>query len=176
MNASTLTHPSRPSGSAEAWARRRWLTFILAIFVAQAALWVVALWLVSDDPSHAIVSDYDERALRWDEHLRKRQASAALGWSADLAVDADAGTERPLLVTLTDAEGQPISDAEVELTLFHQARAAERTTVSAASVGEGRYVATVPMARPGKWRIELVARRGEAELVLGQTHVVQPEG
>jgi hypothetical protein len=69
--------------SNEPSARRRWVAVIVGFFAAQAALWTWAIVTVSSDPSHAIVANYDARALDWDA----RRASAALGWNATVEVD-----------------------------------------------------------------------------------------
>jgi nitrogen fixation protein FixH len=163
------------SKNAETRARRRWVAFVVGIFASQAALWVFAIALVASDSSHAIVSDYDRRALDWDENVRRRQSSAALGWSAEISVETRLGHDGHVLaVKLADAQALPISDAEVEVTVFHQAKAAERTTLRLHADGRGGYEAVAPMTRSGKWRLELLARHAGHELVLDRMHAVEP--
>jgi nitrogen fixation protein FixH len=159
-----MTHEVRHRD--EIRARRRWLTFIVGIFVAQAALWAYAITLVASDASHAVVSEYDQRALDWDRHMQRRQRSAALGWSASIAIEPGPGEDRVIVVGLADARARPIPDAEVEVALFHQARASERITLLLRPDGHGRYHGVAPMTHDGHWRFELLARRGEDELVL----------
>jgi nitrogen fixation protein FixH len=169
-----MTAPTRDR--TETRARRRWTTFVVGIFVSQAALWIFAITLVASDTSHAIVSNYDERALKWDDHVDKQRHSMALGWSASVALEGGAAENgRVLVVTLTDADARPISDADVEVTLFHQARAAERTRLLLRPDGHGSYAAVASMTRPGKWRLELRARRGMDELILDETHAIEHE-
>ena len=167
-----MNAPTRPV-AAETRARRRWMAFVVGIFVSQAALWAFAITLVASDESHAIVSDYDERALEWDDHVRRRKDSAALGWSAVVELEPTSDETPLLVVELADAHAQPIADAEVEVTLFHQARAAERTRLSLLPDGAGRYASLAPMTRSGKWRLELQARRGNDELVVERMHVIE---
>jgi nitrogen fixation protein FixH len=163
--------------STETWARRRWLAFIVGIFIFQAALWVFAISLVASDASHAVVSDYDQRALDWDRHLHRRQRSAALGWSASIAVEPGpvTGEDRLIVIGLEDASALPVDDARVELTLFHQARASERRTITLQPIGLGRYEGLAPMNQGGKWRFELLARRGEDELVVERVQALHLE-
>lgn len=165
-------HPrGKERNTVETWARRRWMGFVVGVFVAQATLWGVALWLVGSDESHAIVSDYDQRALDWDAHVQARARSAALGWTASVTVDPRASDQegRVLSVELDDRDGRPISDAVVEASIFHQARATERTTIALEPRGPGGYAGLAPMTRAGKWRVELSARRGGDELLLERT-------
>jgi nitrogen fixation protein FixH len=166
-----LVSKKRTRENAEKWARRRWLTFIVGLFVCQAGLWAFAITVVAGDTSHAIVSDYDQRALDWDRHMQRRQRSAALGWGASIVVEPAVldGGQRMVVVELTDARGRPIDDAEVELTLFHQARASQRSSVVLRSDGTGRYRGVASIDRDGKWRFELLARSGADELVLERT-------
>lgn len=164
----TSSHAPAIQPRAEVRARRRWLAFIVGIFVFQGVLWSGAIWLVSNDPSHAVVVDYDQRALAWDEHMQRVRQSSRLGWSA--AFDVEGGQIR---VRLVDAQQNPVDDAEVRLTLFHQARAAERTTLTLFADGEGNYTAAAPVRHAGKWRFELFARRGGDEFVLDHTQTLE---
>lgn len=163
--------------ASETRARQRWMAFVVGIFVSQGALWVFAISMVANDSSHAIVSDYDQRALDWDDHVRRQRESASLGWSASIDLESPSAHRdgRVLVVKLADAQAQPIADADVEVTLFHQARAAERTTLALQPDGLGRYEGVAPMNRRGKWRLELLARRGGDELVLERMHSLETE-
>lgn len=145
--------PVRPD--LERRARRRWTTFIVGFFVLQAILWAFALRLVHDDPSHAVVEDYDRLAVTWDQQRARLDASAALGWTA--AVDF-AGPS--LEVQLTDREAQAVQVDHVVATVFHQATAAQRQTIELVAAAPGVYVGPSPVDRAGKWRVEIDARKG----------------
>ena len=142
--------------------RRRWLGIIVGFFALQAALWSYTLVRVHDDPSHAVVEDYDQRAIDWDAHRAQLAASARLGWAAavDLTPQGPAG-EGVVRVTLTDATHHPIVAEDVAATVFHQAAAAQRTEVALQPLGPGVYAAAMPIDRPGKWRVHIEARRGD---------------
>ena len=136
-------------------ARRRWTAFIVGFFVVQAILWVFALRFVHDDPSHAVVEDYDRLALSWDQQRARLDASAALGWNA--AIDFEAGS---LEVQLTDRDAQAVQADRVVATVFHQAAAAHRQQIELVAAGPGLFVGPSPVDRAGKWRVEIDARRG----------------
>jgi len=146
--------PERVRPELERRARRRWTLFIIGFFVLQAILWVFALRLVHNDPSHAVVEDYDRLAVSWDRQRARLDASAALGWNAN--VDFAAGS---LEVHITDRDAQAVTADRVVATVFHQATAANRQTIELVAAAPGVYVGPSPVDRVGKWRVEIDARR-----------------
>lgn len=136
-------------------ARWFWLSFILMFFVGQAALWTYALSVVTNDPSHAVVEDYDKFATRWDEARADKSASDALGWHAQLSAD-----HERIVVKLTDAAGQPV-EAEVRAKVFHKSRAAEVQDVAFSENAPGLSIGLADLERSGHWRVRLTATRGD---------------
>lgn len=137
----------------------RWVAFIGLLFVAQVGLWIGAAVYVAGDESHAVVDDYDARALSWDERRERQRRSDATGWHADVAVLPGASPE--LVVYLRDREGLPVVGASVRATVFHNARAAQASDVALVPSADGTYRALAPMARPGHWTVAIVSERGE---------------
>ncbi|MGH1346030.1 MAG: FixH family protein [Nannocystales bacterium] len=136
-------------------ARRFWISFILMFFVGQGVLWTFALDKVLNDPSHAVVEQYDDYENRWDAAQAERSVNAALGWQAQLSAD----SER-LVVKLTDALGRPV-DADVTAKVFHKARAAEKQEVAFTTTEPGLLVTELDLQRSGMWRVRLTATRGD---------------
>lgn len=155
----------------EARARRRWVALILGLFVAQIGLWIGAIAFVSGDRSHAVVDDYDRAAVDWDERRRLEQASAATGWHAAVAIDPDpqSGDRRRVSVRLSDTAGHDVAGAEVEVVLFHQARASEAQSVALAPGPSGAYEGLARITRPGKWKVRVQATRAADRFT--STHV-----
>ena len=148
-------------------ARRFWVGFIAAFFASQAVLWTWAIFTVSADPSHAIVRDYDARALDWDAQRARMEASTALGWSAAIELD------RSLLtVRVTDRDGRPLTGATPRVSIFHKAEAARRHEPSLHEVEPGVWRATVDLRRSGWWIVELEATRGADRFAATQTVTV----
>ena len=131
-----------------------WLSFILMFFVGQAVLWTYAINKVSNDPSHAIVEDYDSFATQWDETQAKKAASDALGWHAALTAD-----HERIVVKLTDTLGKPV-EAEVTAKVFHKARAAEVQEILFTQTEPGIFIGTADLEQSGHWRVRLTATRG----------------
>ncbi len=63
---------------------------IIAFFVIQAILWIVAISYTANDSSHVVLTDYEQKSLHWDEDQAIKRASAALGWKTDLKIDEQA--------------------------------------------------------------------------------------
>jgi len=149
-------------------ARRFWISFILMFFVGQGVLWTFALDKVLDDPSHAVVEQYDDYDNRWEAAQEERAINTALGWQAQLSADRE-----HMVVKLTDALGRPV-EADVTAKVFHKARAAEKQEVVFTATEPGLLVSELDMERSGMWRVRLTATRGDdtftdiQDIVIGQ--------
>lgn len=124
---------------------------------------LIVLSRVLEDPGFAIERDYYRKAVSWDfERVRERQ-SQALGWRAGCEV---IGAERPMLrVQLDDAQGRPITGAEVRVEAFHNARARHVLELSAPEIWPGRYEAALDARRSGVWELRVHAQRGAEAFV-----------
>lgn len=145
-------------------------------FLIQAVIWTVAISITAGDTSHAVVTGYDEQALNWDEVKRRRGASAALGWKAELNVEStgDIRGNRIVSVTLLDDSDQPIDNATVRLDAFHRGRVAEKQSLTLTPSDEkraaetqgdaaGNYVGSVLIQNSGIWQFNVTATRGDDE-------------
>lgn len=159
----------------ETRSRRRWLGVVTTFFILQAMLWAAALTLVSDDPSHAVVSSYGSRALDWDTQRQEEARSAALGWEVKIRVDALPSHQRRGMVhvELEDPRTGPVDADRVALTMFHHASAAHRQELALQAESAGRYQGVAQVDRAGRWRFELRATRGDDEFVLARSQMVE---
>lgn len=131
---------------------------------------VVMLFAAGSDPNGSVVEqDYYRKAVEWDRTMARRAASAALGWTAtatlgagvrDDAASSRAGSARRLQVTLRDASGAAIADADVSATLIHNREASTPVALALRPAGDGRYEAEGALAHTGQWEVRIVARRG----------------
>jgi len=147
----------------EAAARMLWTGGIIGFFLIQAILWAVAITLTSQDPSHAVLEGYDQRALYWDSWQEAQRASSALGWNSVLEVSspAEVSGRQNLFLQLTDRDGSPQTGATATLRVFHRARAGEAKTVSLEEAAPGTYVGDFQARHSGIWTLELTALKGE---------------
>lgn len=86
------------------------------------------------------------------------------------------GTTADFAATLTDADGSPISDAEVTLTLLMPAMPAMnmpemRNSVPLASRGNGKYSGRASIQTPGPWTVTVTAVRGGQTIATSQTRL-----
>lgn len=108
--------------------------------------------------SFAVETDYDRKALNWDETARQQRHNADLGW--DLRLDELNSTQ--VTARLHDRQGRPLEGATVEAVAFHHAHAASKLTGSFAALDgtPGVYVATMAIERPGLWEFQFTVTRG----------------
>ena len=165
MSTAELNREVAPGSLAqrEATARLLWTGGIIGFFIIQAILWAVAITLTSQDPSHAVLDGYDERALNWDSWQESRRASEALGWSSKLEISekAQVNGRRSLILQLSDRDGSALSGAHVSLRVFHRARAGEAKTIRLEEATPGNYVGDLQAQLSGFWTLELTALKGE---------------
>lgn len=178
--AGTVSDP-RPVVPGEVRARFIWCGIVVALLVLQVVLGFAAVALAMADASFAVVPDYDERALRWDELQTVERKSADLDWSEKLSISetADALGRRSLAVELHDRFGRSVAGARVGAVVFHHARANQvRKVMLAESTVAGTYEMNLPMRQNGLWEVRLDVCRGRERFVATrQVEVgVAPEG
>ena len=177
MHAIPETNSSATPQQREKSAQLLWTVIILGFFLIQAIIWTIAISITSNDPSHAVVSNYDEKALRWDEWRALQQASAKLGWVHELAVDdqADERDVRAVTLTLRDAQGLPIDGATVALSSFHCGHAGEKQELAFQSLGDGIYASALQVRYAGKWQFEGAVTVGESTYLIEERQRIKIE-
>lgn len=161
-----------------ALAEDRWIPWtIVGAFVALTGVlaWFIYLavstypGLVTDDPYH--------RGLNYQQALEAQAAQARQGWSLALSYDGAAGEPHPLVVTLKDRDGLPVTGATVAVLAERPARHAQIIPFALAEIGDGRYAADVRLPLGGRWVMSAIARtdhgehRERVEIVLEGSHV-----
>lgn len=120
---------------------------------------VLVITLSTGDRSFAVVPDYYQKAVDYDERKALLAASAELGWSAQLlpGSTADVMGQREVVLQLRDVQGQPIQGLKVQATGYHLARAGDPVTVSFIEVLPGQYVGEARILKEGFWQFEIRA-------------------
>lgn len=132
----------------------RWGSFVVGLLSLQVTGGVLAIMLATGDQSVAVVPDYHEKALHWDDEVAARRASAALGWKYE--ADSFSGQEASgLAIKLTDSQGQPIDSVSGELQLYHHARASQvrRVAIPPGNLGSLRLADC--FAADGHWQVSI---------------------
>lgn len=129
---------------------------------------VMATYAVGGFPGLVSKNPYTE-GQRFDSELK---AERALGWR--FAADYDAGA---LVVRVGEKEGAPLDGLAVSAVVGRPATLQEdRELTLAPRAGlPGAYIASLPLGA-GMWRVEITARRGEADVyVIADEIYVSPE-
>ncbi len=129
----------------------RWGGFVVIMLGLQVAGGAFAIYLATGDPSVAVVPDYHQKALNWDEEIRLRQQSADFRWTVQLDVAGSGG----LVVNVKDDSGNFVPVQSGRLQLYHHARAGSVLRVPiTANAGEPIVVQDC-FSRPGLWQVDL---------------------
>ncbi len=142
-----------------------WGSIVVGFLSLQVAIGVVAIFLATGDPSVAVVPDYYEKALKWDDYVALQNESDRLGWQVGTEITPTGkGLESQyVMLYLRDAKGQPLSELSGQVRVYHHARAAETSDVSIRSMSAGVYSAEVQMPRDGLWEVEMDVRGPEGQ-------------
>ncbi|MEO9594549.1 FixH family protein [Rhodopirellula bahusiensis] len=142
---------------AERRAKRFYISLVLLLFAIQFTIGGVAIKLAIGDHALAVVPDYHQAALNWDETRRASSASDRLGWDVDVIVSnvADAKGQRAISVELSDEHGEAIDDVNVAAKIYRHADAAAYQTIELPNTGDGRYLAMASMPKHGLWQLEM---------------------
>lgn len=148
-----------------------WPGFVIALLLMSATMVTITVVAATNDPSFAVVDNYYEKGLHWDDHMAQLEKNKALGWAARPEVGAAAGADlRPLSITLTDRDGAPIEGASIEASVFHFTTAHRVETESLAATGTpGVYSAPFLIDREGKWMLDLTVHAGAETFTSRQT-------
>jgi nitrogen fixation protein FixH len=140
-----------------------WPSIIIGALVVHTTALVVFVFIATRDPSFAVEPNSYQKALSWDGSAARLRASQQLGWKVSFQVGTtpDMFGKRQLVCRIVDKDGVAVVGADVQLLLFHHARAANRVHVSLSPEKDGTYAAPVPMKRPGLWEFRVAVRRGD---------------
>jgi len=139
---------------------------------------LIAITLATGDRSFAVVPDYYQKAVDYDDRKALLAESAELGWQAELTAGEriDALGAREVVVMLRDVEGKPVTDAAVKVSGYHYARAGEPVAFEGVEALPGQYVGQGRVSREGFWQFEIDAQRGEQRFFTTFKQYVAPAG
>lgn len=138
-----------------------WPLGITIILGATIAANIVVMRIANDDPAFAVEPDYYRKAVQYDSTMAQQRANISLGWGIVTALDPIGdGTHTRLAVQLLDASRSPLPGARVAVMARFNARANDTLTAVLDEEAPGRYVTTLPIARPGEWEVRVDASHG----------------
>jgi hypothetical protein len=145
-----------------------WPALIVSMLGANMAIVAVTVIASRRDEGATITPGYDERALRWDEHREALEASRALGWRCEAAVDRTADGAATLQLDLLDASGSPLASMPLQVECFHNAHPKHPTAARLTTDEHGAVRLALASARAGLHtvRIECPATPSRARFML----------
>jgi nitrogen fixation protein FixH len=142
-----------------------WGSVVVAFLILQLVIGGLAYKLATGDPSVAVMPDYHQRALHWDDEIARRKRSDQLGWTSTLQWDAHSQGKvgREFAVQVKDSNGNAIAGGQASLRFFHHTRGGDVATMNLKERSPGEYVGLLPMSQPGLWDVEFSLARDEDE-------------
>ncbi len=139
---------------------RLWPVLIVTTLVIFVTFTLLAARVASHDPHFAIEPDYYGKAIAWDSTLAEQRRAAALGWRLTPALGpVSAGRGAPLVLTLSDSLGAPITGASIAVEARQVAHADDVVRLTLTQGADARYTAALPLARSGLVELRIVATR-----------------
>ncbi len=121
--------------------------------------------------SFVVETDYDRKALHWEDTARQLRHNAELGWRLQI----DSTTKGLLRVSLSDTQGHPLEGATVSVEAFHHAHARSKSVATLAAADPGQYTAPASIDTPGLWEFRFTVNRGPDTFTQSLTRLVAPE-
>lgn len=152
----------------------QWPVLVSLALLFTVGVNVVMLFAAKGDPNGTVVEpDYYRKAVEWDRAMARQSASDALGWTASVIIGASEEASREVRVVLRDSAGVTVPDADVRVTLIHNAEAAKLVEGALTAQPSGEYAGTFRAPHAGRWEVRVTARRGE-ERYLTTLHAEAP--
>lgn len=148
--------------------RRHWVmpAVVFGLLGGHVTFIVTAITLATGEASFAVVPDYYQKAVSYDERKALLAQSDELGWQIDLTpsdqVDTDG--QRKLILQLRNAQGSPIEGMAVSIDGYHLARADQPLSMSCAEVLPGQYIGVGPITKEGYWRFAIDVSSSDEKL------------
>jgi nitrogen fixation protein FixH len=131
----------------------RWGTLVVSLLGLQVAGGIMAIMLATGDASVAVVPDYHQKALHWDDEVALQTASQALGWDCDVSQIDEGAAVAGLRITITDGDSRPVELASGELQIYRHARAAEVRRVKVPAGALGMFELGGCLDADGLWQV-----------------------
>lgn len=136
---------------------------VFGLLGGHMAFIVIAITIATGDRSFAVVPDYYQKAVAYDDRKSLLADSEALGWRVELqpAKSASSIGGREVLLRLTDREGSAVAGAAVRVSCYHFSNASRPESFDLVEGRPGQYSGTARLRREGFWWFEIEAVRGD---------------
>ena len=159
--------------------RARWPWIIVGLLGGHVLLMVAAVTIATHDRSFAVVPNYYQRAVNWDQTQAEKRASEKLGWHVRVEASSrvDPIGRRAVSFVLADADGKALDHAVLDVEYFHHAHGDEDKQVKLTpdATDPSRFTVLLPMRYPGNWEFHFTATAGGKTFVSAATEVLHNE-
>ncbi|MGI9472986.1 MAG: FixH family protein [Rubripirellula sp.] len=133
----------------------RWGGLVVGLLSLQVAGGIFAIMLATGDESVAVVPDYHQKALQWDQEIAIQEASRQLGWTCEMDATIT-GDENPgVRIALTDRQGVPVTIEQGEIEIYRHVRASDVRSVALPKGTIGVVELNDCFPSPGLWQVSL---------------------
>lgn len=155
----------------------RWPIIIAAMLVVHVLATITAIVIATSDRSFAVVPNYYQQAVNWDQTKAAQQTSDALGWKAAVSVSpaVDALGQRQITVDLHDADGKPILADKAEVKFFHYSHGNDPQTIQL-SAQDGKLTGKASVRFEGFHEFQLTIHASGKSFIQTLTQYVQRGG
>jgi hypothetical protein len=131
-----------PGGDTQPWYRQFWPWFLILLPACVVVASLYTMYLAAIGSDDLVVDDYYKVGLAINRQLEKKQLSAELGISAELAFSRGRVT--------VEVDG-PVDSAQLRLRLSHPLEADQDFALVVTRTGDGIYMGELPAAIGPKW-------------------------
>jgi len=143
-----------------------WPTLIVCLLSVSISFSVYTLFAAQSDGGPAVIDNYYQKGKDWNETAEARRNGDVLTVDVDVQQAGDEKRLRPVVLTVRDESGAPVSTLQGTARLYRPQAANLQATIPLAAVpGEpGVYRQLMPIQAAGLWDIELQATRNGTHL------------
>jgi len=143
-----------------------WPAIIVAFLLGDVVAMGITVAVSSGDPSHYVIPDYYQKAVKHDEVIAQERHRLELGWNLTVARVAPTDQGVDVDFALTDRDAKAVLGAKGTVQAFHQARAAKAHALVLEDVGAGIYRAHVPVRKAGLWDLDVTIEHAEGSFTV----------
>ncbi|QQE10059.1 FixH family protein [Planctomycetota bacterium] len=136
----------------ESRAKWLWAGIIVALLGGHMTIMIFAAYLALSDRSHAVMPNYYEKAVKWDQTKAERKASKELGWKVTYNfTDPDITGQRNMTVSVIDKDSNPIDNIIGDVQFFSHKQAGRQF----AAAFQSNQPVSVQLRESGLWTFNL---------------------
>ena len=133
-------------------------------FLLLGVTWSLGVVVASQsDGGPAVVNDYYQKAINWDQEIKRRARSDAFKWSLSMELK-NSSTDPTLVTTILDAMGEPVDGFQGSI-IATRPQIAEPVAVLhlvELETAPGVYVSAFPQLSKGIWDFKIDAENDAA--------------